>query len=127
VPPSPFPSGRGHLARNEHVSVTITLPREHASIPVVRVNEAGTAADGRFGFAFSVPAGAVLVRTGCVRQREELVTTTAKDALCRHCGEAIETCNTIVGGWIHSSSREEHCVDAQGRWQAAEPDGLGIR
>jgi hypothetical protein len=112
---------------NEHVSATITFPREHASILVVRSDEAGTATDGRLGFAFSMPAGPVLVGTRCVRQTGELVTTTTKDALCRHCGEAIETCNTVVGGWIHSSSREEHCVDAQGRWQAAEPDRLGIK
>ena len=41
--------------------------------------------------------------------------------VCRHCGSQIEECDAVNEGWIHSGSQEEHCLDADGTLQGAQP------
>jgi hypothetical protein len=41
--------------------------------------------------------------------------------VCRHCGAPIEECDAVNEGWIHTASQEEHCVDSDGKWTAAQP------
>jgi hypothetical protein len=41
--------------------------------------------------------------------------------VCRHCGAPIEECDAVNQGWIHAATQEEHCVDADGSWQDAQP------